>query len=256
MPSNVDAVFQGYRQKLPEPATLSEQNGHTLECDRHGWATMTLLRACAAKVPIAQDRDLPALIPWLRDSDKCIRYIAMEVLIPKIGFDRNQLSVPGMFDPEHWQFHDIFVAFKSYLDTHRVAYEKAAFEGLFLTVSQNEFSSLIHGKWAEDTEGHKFNFEQSIELDAESVKLVQKEMNNDPKWPLHTWTTRIKSVRLGGRGQFVLTGEWDVESNANGYRGPQQASQFVYTFWLVKKGVLWFSEQHNPHSWKKFRKVQ
>lgn len=255
MPSRVDAVFQRYRQKLPEAATLSEQNGATIQCDEHGWATLTLLRASAAKVPIANDRELVALVPWLRDSDKCIRQIALEALIPRIGFNRNSLVVPSMFDPEHVLYHEIFVAFKAYLDAKKVPYDPAVFSELLLTVRQKDFASLLLGRWAEDTEGRKLSFEQSIELDAQLLKVVQREMHNDPKWPLHTWTTKIKDVRVTERGQFVVTGVWDVESTADGYQGTKiEPSQFSYTFWVVNKDVVWVSERHNPHAWRKFRR--
>lgn len=254
-PSSVDAVFQRYRQKLPKATTLSEQNGATIQCDRHGWATLTLLSTSAAKVPITEDRDLVALVPWLRDKDKCIRQIALEVLIPKIGFDRNLLVIPNMFDPEHVLYHEIFVAFKTYLDAKKVTYDPAIFDGLFLTVSQSDFPALLYGQWAEDTEGRKLSFEQSLDVDAQFLKAMQREMHGDPKWPMQTWTTKIKDVRVTERGQFVVTGAWDVESTANGYQGPKhEPSQFVYTFWMVKTGVVWLSEQHTPGSWRKFRK--
>ena len=256
VPSNVDTVFQKYRQKLPAPATLSEANGATLECDHHGYATYTLLHACAEKVPISSDRDLVALVPWLRDGERCIRQIAIDALLPKIGFDRNALSVPNMHDPEHVQYHDIFVALKTYLDGKKVAYDPIIFAGLLLTVDEKDFSSLMHGKWAQDTEGQKLSFEDSVEVDAEFVKVIQKEMHDDPKWPLHTWTTKIRDVRVTERGQFMVTGAWDVESNAAGYKGQKiEPSQFVYTFWPVKKGVVWLGKDR-PGDWMKLRKSE
>jgi hypothetical protein len=61
-------------------------------------------------------------------------------------------------------------------------------------------------------------------------------------------------VRVNERGQFVVTGAWDLESNANGYKGPKiEPSQFVYTFWVVKTGVVWLGKAQ-PGDWMKLRR--
>jgi hypothetical protein len=252
--SRIDALFHGYQQQLPQAATLSESNGATLVCERHGYATYTLLAATASKVPIENDSDLPAVASWCRDDDPCIRQIALDSLIARIGFDRNQLVVPNMHDPEHFLYHDILVSLRGYLDAKHVPYDPRIFDGLLLDVGADAFGPLMHGAWEQDVDKRAYNFLDFVEIDAEYIRVTTKETHGDPEWPDHTRTTKIKEVRVNERHQFVITGAWDVVTNAAGYRGERTTpAAFVYVLWPAKKGIVWLSGGP-PSYWMKLRK--
>ena len=240
--SAIDALFRGYGERLPLPASLGEGNGATLSCRHHGYATYHLLAACARKVPIERDDDLLAVVPWCRDADPCIRQIALDTLVPRIGFDEDQLVVPNMHDLEHFLFHDIFLSLKRTLDAKRVAYDPGIFEGMLLDVGLDAFAPLMHGAWEEDVDPRARNFQDFVEIDASTIRVTRKETHGHPDWPDHTLTTKIKAVSINERRQFAITGAWDVESDASGYRGPKtRPAAFVYKLWPVKKGIAWFA---------------
>lgn len=109
---------------------MSESNGFTMVCKRHGDATYTLLQATAQKLPVRRDSDVAALVPWARSGDDCIRQIALDAIVAKIGYAHNRLSVPGMHDPEHNHFHSILVSTKAYLGVP--GYDKRIFEGALI----------------------------------------------------------------------------------------------------------------------------
>jgi len=241
-PGSIDELFRGFRHELPAPETLSEQNGPWIECGDRG-ATYTLLSATAAKVPIASDADLVRLVPWCRDEDVCVRQIALDAVVPYIGYDHNALVLPHMHDPEHFLYHDILLALRAHLDRREVDYDPQIFDGLFLAVEEGDFAELIHGRWEQEVDRKAVNFESSVEVDAEQIRVTEKETSGDPAWPDHTWTTKIKTVVLSDQRQYVITGAWNIESNANGYQGSKiEPSQFVYRFWLVAKDIVWFKD--------------
>lgn len=251
-PSRIDELFRSYEKKLPEPATLSEGNGASMKCERHGWATYTLLDATARKLPVQSDADLPRLVPWARANDPCLRQIAVQAIVDKIAFDSNRLSAPGMHDPEHYHFHDIMVALKRHLDEKKVAVPEPLIAGMMLDASEKDFW-LMKGKWEEDA-GERKNFRTSLELETDLIRVTSKHTTPDPAWPDRTSTTKIKEVRVNERGQFVLAGEWDMESNANGYRGEKiEPSDSKYVVWPISKDLIWFDE--GGRSWHKLRRA-
>ena len=105
----IDVAFRNYQVKLPEPVTLSDSNGFSLECKHHHSPTLNLLRSLGLAMPIERDADLLRLVPWARHADQCLRIIALQALLPRISYDQNALSAPNFSDPEHFQFHDIMV---------------------------------------------------------------------------------------------------------------------------------------------------
>lgn len=251
--SAIDDTFRAFETKLPEAATLSEQNGATIPCGGDRWATFTLLHSTAKKVHIERDDDLVTVARWARHRDACIRQIALQVILPRIGYDTNQLAVPSMHDPEHYEYHDIFVALKSYLDRKHVTYDANVFDGLMVDVKAGDFATLVHGKWVEEIENK--GFQEFLDIDREESRVTSKHLPPDPKWPDNTQTTKIKNVTTTERGQFVLTGAWNVESNSAGYKGPKnEPAQFVYSFWPVKPGVMWFKNGETAY-WIKMKKA-
>lgn len=250
--SRIDELFRSYEQKLPEPASLSESNGASVQCERHGYATYTLLAGTARRLPIERDADLIDVVPWARASDPCIRYIAIEAIVRRIGFDTNRVSLPGMHEPEHHHFHEIHVALRAFFEARRVRVPPPLFAEMWLTVTPQDLA-FFAGSWHEDLSATK-NFQTSVELDAELVRVTSRRTQPDPAWPDHTWTTKIAKVTVDERARLIVAGAWDVESNAKGYQGQKIVpSGFTYAIWPVAADVIWFDEGRN--SWTKLRRV-
>lgn len=241
-PTAIDELFLAYEKKLPSPATLSEGNGVGTRCPKHGHVTYTLLRATADKVPIPNDAALLDLVPWLRHADACIRQIALDALVSKIGFEPNRLVVPNMHEPDHHLYHQIFVAFVGYLEQRHVAYAPSLFEGMLLDVKDADFAPLLQGDWEEDI-GRGKNFRAFVKLDGKKLSVTSHEMHDDPSWPDHTMTSEVKEARVNAQKQFVVTGLWRIESNAKGFEGKKvEPSDITYTFWPVSRDIVWFDE--------------
>lgn len=249
----IDELFRGYVKKLPEPKTLSEQNGMGMaQCDGKPAPTYNLLRATAGKLPVKTDADVLSLVPWARHQNPCIRQIAIEALITKIGFDRDELSAPGMHEVEDHHFHDIMVSVQRFLEARKVSIPVEVFEGLYVTVTEKDFVPLLRGSWVEELEEGK-GFQNVVELTDAELSVTSKHLPSDAAHPDHTWTTGLTGVTVNERGQFVVTGAWAVESNSAGFRGKRtEPSPFVYRFWPVAPGVVWFKNGEHAY-WEKLR---
>jgi hypothetical protein len=234
-PHPLDDLFRGYRQKLAEPATLSEANGATLQCPHHGYVTYTLLHATAERLPLASDADVARLVHWYRDGDPCIRYIAVEALLSKVVHDRDRLSLPGMHEPDSHQYRDILVSAKLFLDARRVAYAPRSFDGVMVSVTAKDFVPTLRGSWKEAVT-KMYNFQYLVEIDGESVRVTHKRTTPDPKWPDRTSTIKINAVTVNERQEFVVSG-----------------SDQTYTFMPVTNKVVWF-DNGEPHDWRKLEK--
>src|SRR5262245_8545870 len=103
-PPSLDALFRGYRTKLPPAETLGEENGASLICDHHDAVTYSLLAAVARKLPIRTNEDVVRLASWARDRDVCLRQIALEAIVHKVGFHANRLVVPSMHEKDHYLY--------------------------------------------------------------------------------------------------------------------------------------------------------
>jgi hypothetical protein len=231
----IDELFRGYQKQLPEPATMSEGNGATLQCPHHGYVTYTLLYATAEKLPLQGDADIARIVRWYRDRDPCLRQIAVEALLSKIAHDRDRLSLPGMHEPDDHQYRDILVSAKLFLDTKRVAYDPKLFDGVIVSVTEKDFGPTLHGSWREAIT-KSYNFQYLVEIDGKSVRVTHKRTTFDPKWPDRTSTTEIKDVVVNDRQQFVVSG----------------ADQ-TYTFMPVTSSVVWF-DNGEAYNWRKLEK--
>lgn len=235
-PHPLDELFRGYQKKLPEPATLSEANGASLKCPHHGYVTYTLLYAISEKLPFGADADVARLVHWYRDSDACIRQIAVDALLPRIAHDRDRISLPDMHEPDNYQYRDILVSAKLFLDGKRVAYGSRLFDGTMVSITAKDFGPALHGSWQEAiTKAH--NFQYLVEIDGESVRVTHRRTTPDPKWPDRTSMTKIREVVVDERHQFVVSG-----------------SDQTYTFMPVRDDVVWF-DNGEPHDWRKLEKT-
>jgi hypothetical protein len=241
--SPIDTAFQRWAEKLPDPKSLSDMNGAGFSCKHHGGGTtLNHLVSLSKTLKLERDADLLQLVPWARHRDECLRYIALEAIMARIGFDQNTLSVPNLEDPEHFQFHDIMVALTAYLDARKISWDPKSFDGLLIKTTLADFPSLAHGKWRERLSPQK-GFQTFLELDAKTIAVTSRHLPKDPKWPDHTWTSAVKSVTRDARGVFVITCEWSQESNASGYQGEKNVpAQFTYSIWPVAPGLAWFKE--------------
>lgn len=253
-PSAVNDFFVGLRGELPARENLSQQNGMSIDCGERGSVTLTLLDATAAKVPLEQPGDLVHLVPWLRDEDVCLRHIAVSAAVGFLEFDRNRLVVPYMHDPEHVLFREIVRMLQARLDKAAVKYDAALFDGVLLTLGDDDFARLAHGTWTQDVDRSTVNFYSDVEIDADEIRVIRKHTTPDPKWPDHTSTTRIARVSLHADGHYVVRGKWDRESDANGYEGEMVIpSQFEYAFIPIRDGVLWW-KGGTAMRWTKLRR--
>jgi hypothetical protein len=252
-PNELDALFRGYRDKLPEPATLSEQNGASLKCEQHGWVTYTLLDATTEKLPVKSDEDVVRLARWARDRDVCVRQIALDALVKKVGYDPDRLVLPDMHEPDHYIYHDIFVSTLAYLERKRVRHSRKLFAGLMLDIRAQDFFKSMRGVWREEAKGK--NFLRVVEVGADQLRATLARTEPDPARPEFTWTSKVKDVEVDARRRYVVKAEWSVESNNTGYQGKKiEPSDDVYEFWPVASDVVWFDDGPEEQ-WVKLRRV-
>lgn len=242
--TTVDEHFRDFVKRLPERG-VAEQNGPVVPCLNDRSATSTRLRAIASTVPIENDLDLARLVPWARHPDPCISQIALQSLVIKVGYDASLLE--ALLDPEHLQVHDIFVSTKAYLDRAHVPYEPAIFDGLLLTTTARDFPALIHGTWSEDESFA--GFKDVVEVLREHVRITRELLPAGSR-PDSTLTTKIASVVVGDRGQFVVT----VTGASSTTGAGSTPEPLVYSFLPVKTGVMWFKDGQHAR-WKKMRKA-
>lgn len=254
-PTKIDEYFQPMVETLPKPATLSEGNGASNKCDKHGYVTYTLLYAASQKVPLSTDADLVDLVPWLRHSDQCLRQIALDALVPKIGFDRNRLSIPNMHEVDNHLYHQLLVALVAYLDKKHVAYPRDLFAGMYLDVKDTDFAPFFEGKWEEEANPHK-NFRAFVTLEGKRLVVTSHKVEDDPKWPDHTQTSEINPAKVNDQKQFEITGAWRQESNSKGYQGQKVTpSDTTYRFWPISKDMVWFDEGRD-NNWIKLLRAK
>ena len=254
VPTAIDEFFVKLRGSLPKPETLSQQNGLSIDCGERGTVTLTLLNATASKVPLEKPNDLVHLVPWLGDEDVCLRHIAVQAAVDFLNYDRDQLVVPHMHDPEHVLFRDIMLALRARLDEAGVEYAASLFDGVLLSLDEDDFARLAHGTWTQDVDHSTVNFFSEVEVGADEVRVTRKHTTEDPKWPDHTWATRVSRVSLHAEGHYVVVGKWDRESDATGYEGALVVpSKFQYAFIPVRGGVLWW-KGGTAMRWTKLRR--
>ena len=228
----IDALFAQFAQQLPAPATLSEQNGVTGECS-HGGATYSLLFAASQKVPVATDADLRQVLPWARHSDPCIRQIAMDVLVTKLGYDRNNLSIPDMHDPTHYQFHAIHAALKTRFDQQRIAYSTGDFGELVFVVEPTRAVEYLVGAWTETVDANA-GAQTLLAVTPQASTLTSRHLPVDARFADRVHTATFKGLAFVD-GHFVAKGE------------P------VQQFWPVTQNIMWYRAL-SPY-WIKLRRV-
>jgi hypothetical protein len=251
-PRPLDALFATWAKKRPEAATLSEQNGKSILCRDGDHATLTLLGASARKVVVSDDADLVALARWARHPDPCIRQIAMDAIVPAVGFDRNQLVVPHMHDPEHHLFHDIFVSLHARLGAKATALDPEPFAGMMLDATAGEVIASLRGTWIED-HGSK-GFQVFVEVGTSTMAVTRKHVPGDPKFPDVTWTSELPAGKLDARRRYVVHGAWGFERHGQTDEPRQSPSPFVYSFWPVARDIVWFKDGE-PAYWIKLRRA-
>jgi hypothetical protein len=241
-PNALDELFAGYQKELPAAASLSEQNGASLKCDHHGWVTYTLLDATARKVSAKSDEDVVRLARWARDPDVCVRQIALDVLVKKVGFDSNRLVLPDMHEPDNHLYHDIFVSVLAHLDAKQVRYSPKLVSGLMLDIRGTDFEATMRGEWRESTKGK--NFIVIVAVNGNELRVTRARTEPDPKWPDQVWAGTVKSVQVNAKRQYVVSGV----SSAGEPRNE------AYVLWPVASNVVWF-EDGAPGHWVKLRRT-
>lgn len=230
--SSIDALFTQFAQKLPEPATLSDQNGATALCS-HGYATYNLLHATAQKIPVESDADLRFVVPWARHGNPCIRQIAIEVLLAKLGYDRNTLSLPSMHDPEHYQFHAIHAALKARFDGQRIPYTVGDFGELLFIVEPTRAVEYLVGAWTETVDANA-GAQTLLAVTPQASTVTSRHLPVDARFADMVHTATFKGLALVD-GHFVAKGD------------PAQE------FWPATQNIMWYRAE-SPY-WVKLRRV-
>lgn len=229
---SIDALFTQFAQQLPAPATLSEQNGATGECTRGG-ATYSLLYATSQKIPVAADAELRQVLPWARHTDPCIRQIAIDVLVTKLAYNRNNLSIPAMHEPGNYQFHAIHAALKARFDSQRIAYTAGDFGELVFVVEPARAIEYLVGAWTEDVDASA-GAQTQLAVTAQGSTLNWRHLPVDAKFSDMVHTATFKGLVLTD-GHFVAKGD------------PAQQ------FWPVTQNIMWYRAL-SPY-WIKLRRV-
>lgn len=229
---SIDELFTQFAQQLPAPATLSEQNGATGECTRGG-ATYSLLYATSQKIPVATDAELRQVLPWARHTDPCIRQIAIDVLVTKLAYDRNNLSIPDMHDSAHYQFHAIHQMLKARFDSQRISYTAGDFGELVFVVEPARAIEYLVGAWVEDVDANA-GAQTHLAVTAQASTLTWRHLPVDAKFSDMVHTATFKGLVLTD-GHFVAKGD------------PAQQ------FWPVTQNIMWYRAL-SPY-WRKLRRV-
>jgi hypothetical protein len=240
-PNALDALFSGYREKLPAPASLSEQNGASLKCDHHGWVTYTLLDATSQKVALQSDEDVVRLARWARDPDVCVRQIALKVLVDKVGFDSNRLVLPSMHEPDHYLYRDIFVSVLAYLDAKKIRHSPKLLAGMMLDIRGADFEATMRGEWRESPKGK--NFIAIVAVNGGELRVTRARTEPDPKWPDRVWAGKVTAVQVNAKRQYVVRG-----------RAAGEPDEQSHLFWPVTSDIVWF-EDGAPGHWVKLRRT-
>lgn len=251
-PRPLDALLTAWEKELPKAETLSEQNGASIPCGDGQYTTLTLLHASAVKLQASGEADLEALARWALHRDACIRQIALDAIVPMVGFDRNQLVVPHMHDPEHHVFHDILVSVHDQLGAKSVKLDAALFGPMMLDATADQILATVRGKWVED-HGQK-GVQALVEVGPDTIAVTSKHLPADPKFPDVTWTSGLAPGTLDARRRYVVRGPWAFE-RYGAKEGPRQSpSPFVYSFWPVARDVVWFKDGESAY-WIKLRRA-
>lgn len=249
----IDALFSTWGNALPPPRDLSEGNGASTHCLKTRGATFGQLSNLGKTVPITVDADLAALVRWSNDADPCLRHIATSAILERVPFDRNQLVIPSMDEPDHWLHHWILKALKSYLEDHHVEVPASTFAGMHLDPVAANWMALLGGVWKEDESLPK-NFFGAVAITKDEIAFTTREIHQDPAFPDHTLRFRVEGVHVNTKGQIVVDSDASTESTAKGYQGELQATRTTLVFWPIRDRMIWFDQGRS--SWVKMLKVE
>lgn len=249
----IDALFEQWGEKLPPPRDLSEGNGFSQRCLKTRGATFGLLDRLGRSVPVTDDADLPALVKWANHADPCLRHIADAAILARVPFDKNNLVVPSMDEPDHWLHHWILKTLKAYLDDKKVNYAASTFAGMHLDPVAANWMMLLGGDWKEDETDPK-NFYGSLVIAKDEISFKTREVHADPAFPDHTLRFHVEGVHTNAKGQFVVDSDASTESTAKGYQGEKQAVRTTLVFWPISDRIVWFDQGRN--SWVKMLKAE
>lgn len=251
--ARIDDAFRGFREQLPPAMTLSEQNGMSTRCPHHGGVTYTRLAGTASRLPIESDADVVALVPWTRDADVCLRQIALDAILARVGSKPGGETLPSMHEPDSVAFHDILHRTRAWLAKKGIAAPPRVFEGMGFDAQPADLVPRAQGRWQEDMTGR--NFGTWLEVTATELRVTSHHAKPDPVWPDRTWTTTLGAVRVDDRGVFVVEGE-GVEV-AVGRAADSPPVKRTYLVLPTAKDVLWLGmpvERQEPR-WTKLQRV-
>lgn len=200
------------------------------------------------RLKIESDADLVRMVRWLRDRDVCVRRVAEHVLWPKLGLPGDAMSV-SVQDMEGWEYHSIFCAMKARLDRGKAPYDPRIFDGLMVSLTDQDFLGTLGGTWQEDARNQ---FRQLIlDIGSGTMRVTEKMLHPDPQAPDIAWSNKFDGARFNEKGQFELTGE------------SPKAHTRHYLFWPVAKDIVWIAYSNegaelapDTRDWKKLRRAR
>ena len=145
------------------------------------------------------------------------RQIALKAALRQIGSPSGRFAVPSMHEAEHYEYHDILVSLKARLDDARTPYDSRSSTGS-CSASETRTSGRSSRGSGEKEVDQWNNFQYLVEIDQDTLRFTHKLRQADPSWPDTTETIKIKSAHVNAKSQFVVTGEWLVETT-KGHEG-------------------------------------
>jgi hypothetical protein len=251
--TDVNAAFKAWNAELPEPATLSQMNGFCVTCASHGTVTYTLLDACRDRLNVTT-ANLPDLLRWSRHADPCMRFIALSALAKQTGYEahRDGLSVPVMFDPEHWMYAENIAWAKRYLDSQRAKYDREIFVKLLLNLDKDSFRKYMEDTWEEAVNSKQMNFQYEVVVVGKVLTLRHKYLKTD-KFPDATKEFAMGAVRPEDPCGFKVENQYERDRIAGRDPGEWRVSKQTYFFLPITKDLMWFWSESGIDHTKLFR---
>ena len=240
----IDELFTAWTKKLPEPASPTEGNGlGPSTCPIHRMTTFSLFAAIAKKVPVNSDADLVHLVKWARHADPCLRYIAVEAIMPRVGLSHDDKGLYHIDDVEGYEHHQVMIALHRKLTESKTAFDAKLFEGMYLTLTPDQARSLINGKWEEPFKAG-MGYHLALEIDE---KTISQSMRVEPgiQEPSGIGSPFvIKRVTVDEQQQILI----ELAINEVPH------SKADYKVWPISKDIIWFWQ--GGYSWKKLQRVK
>lgn len=197
------------------------------------------------KLRIGSDADLVRMVRWLRDTDPCVRRVAEEVVGAHLGLVRGGMSV-SVQDTRGLEYHAIMCGLKARLDASSTPYDPKLFDGVVMSLPENEISTFLAGRWEESVEPTAVR-QLVAEISGDTIHVTTKATAPAPSAVDPGWSNRLQDPHVNAMSQLEVDG-----------RAPDGARR-RFLFWPIDQDQLWMAysgqgaELPNPN-WKKMKR--